>query len=216
MALVDPRPLADLADLLPIQSTRWQPFRLDQLEIYGSSQTLAINLAEPLWSAELVIDTMRWNEARELQAAINSLQGAEQTFLFANRMHRAPQLDPAGAALAGFTPKIHTVDSDRRRVRFKGLPAGYQLRRGDFWHVDFASSTRRGLFELSENVAADGSGITPLVPVFPNLWPGIAAEANAVFVNPACKVFVMPGEYDAGATARARVGGMRLRVLQKL
>lgn len=217
MALVDPRPLADLADLLPVRSTRWKPFRIDQLEIFGSSKTLALGLADPLWSAELEVDWSLWDDARDLQAAINSLQGAEQTFLFCNPMARFPRLDPTGAGLTGYSPKLSAIDSDNKRVKFNGLPAGYHLSRGDFWHIDFSSApTRRGLFELSEAGVADGTGLTGWITTFPHVWPGIVTGADVALVNPAAKVFITPGSYDAGGTLHARVEGMRFTVLQKL
>lgn len=216
MALSDPRALADFADLLKIKSIVWDVLENQQVDGLGSGDVLVTDLASSLWLPKITIDWMYYAEARQIEAALNSLRGARQFYL-CDPIARFPASDPTGAILGDAEVVIHTIGDNNRSVSFSGLPAGYVLTPGDKWHTDFSTDPiRRGFIEMSEGGAADGTGVTHELDCFPAIWPGIDAGAAVTFTNPAVKAIIQPGSLTAATRQRSRASGITLTALQKL
>src|SRR5690606_20070392 len=96
-----PRPLAEFWDLLPLApGTAWREARNDEVAGLGSGETLATELATPLWAADVVCDWDEWDDARRLAAMVRSFDGPMRSFLMTNPVAEYPAGDPGGLILA--------------------------------------------------------------------------------------------------------------------
>lgn len=216
MSFTDPRPLAEFADLLPIKSRRWREQRSDELAGLGSGDTLALELATPLWAVDVDIDWSRWAEARQLMALVRSMDGPLRSFLMTNPLAEYPAADPDGTILGTATVTIDDIGSDNSSLAFAGLPAGYDLGWGDFGEVRFSSGPeRRYVFEIRGEVSAAGDGTTALVQVGPHVWPGVAEGQTVYLKRPAAKFFIVPGTLQEGLVRRGLVDGWSFTALQR-
>jgi hypothetical protein len=217
MAITFPLSLAKLADFLPISGITWRVQRADEFAGLGSSQSIPIELADPLWAADITLDKSKWADQRVIDARLNSLEGSMKAFELANPLARAPAADPTGAILGANVVTIHTVGGDFDSLRFTGLPAGYALTEGDFSEINFgADPVRRAPFQLLETGVADGGGTTPLLRVFPHVWPGITAGLAVKLIDPTGFFFITPNSLRNGQTRRALVDGSSFSVLQRI
>jgi len=221
MALTFPLTLANLADLLPIESAPWNLVYQQEFSGLGTGEGLAHDLAPPLWEAEVPTGPMYHDDAYAAQARLNALLGSINSFYLHNPAKPGPRLDPTGSALAGpvwifaggvwndagvwlddvpwgGTPTVgsatlHTIGANRNTVRIDSLPSGYVLSVGDFFHVDYGSPTRRALIQIVEVATASSAGLTPEFQVTPHLRPGITTGAAISLLKPAAKVKLVPG-----------------------
>lgn len=216
MALSFPLALAVFADLLPVRSLKWRLTPAANVSGLGSGQIYEKNVAPSLWRTEVALDAMPHAEADRIAALIEAAQAAGGGFYLYSPARRWPQADPGGAILGAATPQIHTLGGNNRSLRISGLPAGYQLTRGDFFHFDYASPARRAFHRLAETVTADGAGLTPLCEVVPHFNPGVATGATVTLIKPACLAAVWPGSFDPGESRHALTVGMAFTAVQKL
>jgi hypothetical protein len=200
---------------------RWAPFkwevkRGDELSGLGSGRTIAAELSSPLWTAPVNALPMRNSLAEELDAKIRALNGAQEPFMMTSPLFRGPRLDPTGALLANAYVSISSIAAGGTAVALKGLPAGYVLSTGDKVQVQYSMSPERyAFFEFSEAGAANGSGVTGPLKVFPALPAGVSADMGAVLITPACRVFIVPDSYKAGQITGGRTSGCSFQIMQK-
>lgn len=197
MAFVYPLPLATLADRLPIQSAVFADHRNDELSGSADARVWQAEMADPLWTAEVVIDTVYHREASQIAATIRKLFGAQEAFWLYDPVKQYPEADPTGATLGASVVKVNTLGGDNKSLRFSGLPAGYTLTLGDKFQINYVGG-RSYFGEVSETVAAPGSGITPAFEVFPHLPSGLAVNDTVTLIRPACKMFIMPKSFRQG------------------
>lgn len=217
MTIIYPRAIASFADVLPISSIVWRVQRADEFAGLGSSQSIPIEMADPLWAADITLDKDKWPDARKVSARLNSLEGSIRDFYLFNPSARWPAADPHGVVLGARTVTIASIGADRDSVGFAGLPSGYKLTEGDFFSVDFSSApVRRGAFQLLEDVTAGAGGTTAAVRVFPHVWPGITSGLTVTLIDPSAKFFVAPNTLKMGAIRHAIVDGATFSVLQRL
>lgn len=216
MALTYPYGLAVLADILPIRSATWDIRRADELSGSGDGRVWQAELADPLWTATVTLAPRRHGEMKRIAALIRKLHGAQEAFWLTDPLSPYPQADPDGSVLGAATVQVHSVGSERRTLRLKGLPAGYQLTLGDKGQIAFSSDPAETFFfEFSESSAADGSGITAEAEVFPFVPAGVAADDAATLAKPACKMFVMPGSHNPGRAGRLLTDGQSFTAMER-
>jgi hypothetical protein len=217
MSLSDPRAIADFVDLLRITSVVWRSQRNDEISGQGSGQTWTAELAPPLWGADVTVDILDMTEARQVRAMINSLSGPGKSFYLYDPIGKYPASDPDGSILGSSTVLIDTIGGDNTSVKLSGLPAGYTLGPGDYFHVDYGSNpTRRALFEVSETGIASGAGLTGLFAIYPHIQTGITTTMEVTLIKPAAKVIIVPGSINPGTEQGVTVSGIAFTAIQKL
>lgn len=217
MTIIYPRAIASFADVLPISSIVWRVQRADEFAGLGSSQSIPIELADPLWAADITLDKDQWRDARKVSARLNSLEGSIRDFYLTNPSARWPAADPCGVILGARTVTIASIGANRDSVGFAGLPSGYKLTEGDFFSLDFSSNpNRRAAFQLLEDATASGGGATAAVRVFPHVWTGITTGMTVTLIDPSAKFFISPNSLKMGAIRHAIVDGASFSVLQRL
>jgi hypothetical protein len=148
---------------------------------------------------------------------LDLLRRAGASFLCHDRARPWPRADWQGATLTGFNPVLHNVAANARELRLGGLPPGYALSRRDALAFSYGTNpVRFALHRLVGPVVADGSGLTPLVEVVPNLRPGWTAGAAVQLVKPACKAIVVPKSFQPGRRKARMTTGASFRWQQTL
>lgn len=208
--------MENLTERFRIQSVQWSLKRWDQLSGLGSGDVLSAQLAPPRIVADVVLMPMYHAEASQVQALINNLDGATNSF-YLHPPHRAfPQADPDGSILGASTVTIHTVGTDNKSLRLQGLPSGYRLTIGDNLAWDFGTNpVRRAFHTITQTVDAAGSGISPAFGVTPHLRPGTASGLAVTLIKPAAKVFIVPDSFRPGVSRDLVTEGMSFQVMQR-
>jgi hypothetical protein len=200
---------------------RWAPFkweiqRNDELSGQGSGRTISAELAPPLWYAQVSARQMPNSIAEELDTKIRSLGGAQTPFLMTSPLFQGPRKDPSGAILGSRTVSLASVLAGGTAVALQGMPAGYIISIGDKVQVQYGTSPDRfAFFEFWESGAANSSGITAQLKVYPPLPTGVSAGVVATILKPACRVFVVPDSYKVGQIAGSFTAGCSFQILQK-
>lgn len=217
MSLTFPLPLASFADRLKIVSVKWQLQRRDEVSGLGSGQILAAQLSPPLWTAPVTLAPMYHDEADQIQALIESLDGSINDFYLYNPRRAYPQADPTGTILGAATPTIAALGPDNKSIQIQGLPNGYTLTAGDFLAFNYGSNpVRRALHRFVETGSANGSGSTPVLEVRPHIRPGAVVGSVVTLIKPAARVFIVPDSFDPGDTTSVIASGMSFQVMQRI
>ena len=206
------RTLAQFFDLLPLMPMRWDIQRNDELSGVGDGVIFQAELASPLWSAEVSLRPVRLTVASRVGALVNRLRGAQEPFLFRDPYICAPALDPTGAGLSGATVQVASASGGT--LGLSGLPAGYGLSTGDKLQIVTAGG-KHAFVEASEDVTANGSGVTGGFDVFPSLPAGVAAGNAVTLVRPACACVIVPKSYRPGTASGSTVRDIGFTVIQK-
>lgn len=216
MTLSFPLSLNTFADKLKITTVQWQLKRWDQLSGMGTGDVIAAQLAPPRISGIVTLGALKHDDAAEVQAVIESLDGPMQSFYLYAPQKPFPRFDPDGSKLGAATVTTHTVGANNKSLRLQGLPSGYVLSVGDYLAFDYGTNpVRRGFHRIVEAATAPGSSITPLFEVRPHLRPGVTTGLAVTLIKPAAKVFIVPETFDPG-TARALITeGMQFEVMQR-
>ena len=216
MALTFPLSLNAFADRLRIQSVNWKLERYDELSGLGSGEVLAAQLAPPRMVGDVELVPMYHAAAAQVQALIESLDGAINSFYLYAPQRKYPQYDPTGAVLGAAAVTIHTVGGNNKSLRLQGLPSGYVLTLGDYLSFDYGSNpVRRAFHRIVETVTTPGTGISPTFEVRPHLRPGVEGGLSVVLVKPSAKVFIVPGSFNPGTASGVITEGMSFQVMQR-
>ncbi len=190
-----PVPQADFGDQLPVQVVDWDLKLYQEMSIAGNGEFQTKDLAPGLWEGNVTLRPMLHTVARGWKARLNALDGMH-TFYLANPLGWWPAADPNGTIYAASAPAIGTIGGNRKELTFTGLPGGYVLSSGDFFHVAYAGGTRRGLFQIVTGGNASVGGITPSLEVRPHLQAGITDGMAVSFKRPSAKVKLITGTAD--------------------
>lgn len=215
MALTFPLPVADFADTIGISQVKWLLQDNREFSGLGSGQILQADLGPSLWQADVNLREWYHVEARRIEAKINAVIRSKGSFYLYDPRHSSPALDPGGMMLGASAVKINSLP-DAKSMSLKGLPAAYKLSVGDYLHFDYGSPSRRAFHEISEDVTANGSGVTGAFEVSPFIRPGAAADLSVTLVKPAMKCIIRPGTLDAGSTGNIVTTQIGFSVVQKL
>ncbi len=216
MALSYPYALSVLADLLEIEEVIWDIRRSDELSGTADARVWQAELADPLWSGDVVLASNYHHILKRVGALVRKLYGAQESFLLYDPTSLYPFTDPKGTALGASVVQVKTVGVNRKSLSLKGLPVGYGLTPGDKMQILYASGGSRNFFcEVSETVSANVSNETVEFEIFPHVPTGLAADDLVLLKRPACKVFVMPDTFKPGRARGAMTEGASFKVMER-
>lgn len=198
MALLTfPVPFANFGQLLPILTVDWNLETFQETSMSGDGETLAADLARPLWRGDVTLKPQLVTEARALMAQFDALDGAIETFYLSNPLGWWPKMDPGGVFYGSSTPAIGTIAANKKQIAFKNLPIGYVLSPGDMFHVEYGGGgARRGLFRLREGATVSALGTTASIEFRPHISASALPNDVVSFAHPAAKVKLIPGSLD--------------------
>lgn len=216
MALTFPKPLADLSEQLPIASARWRMRRHDEISGTGTSQILGINVADELWTARVQLHVVGTDEADQIAADIESLDGVQNTFLFSSPTRAFPQADPDGSILGANNPVINAIGVNNKSMKISGLAADYPLTKGDLMSFTWsADPVRHGFHRVVESVQADDTGLTSFFEVRPHFRPGTITTLPVRLISPFTRVMILPDTFQYGDEDGPVTRGMSFEVLER-
>lgn len=191
-----------LADRLKIESVKWILNDNQELNGLGSGELLAADLAPRLWDAEIQCGLMEHDEAAELQALFESLDGAINTMFLYDPRKSGPRRDPDGSILGAAEVTIKSVGANNKSLSLQALPAGYVLSVGDMLAFDYGTDpVRRALHRIVEAATADGSGDTVEFEVRPHFRPGVDVDLDVMLIKPSAKVKIVPGTFSSASSS---------------
>ncbi|PYE89574.1 hypothetical protein [Phyllobacterium leguminum] len=216
MAIIFPLSIAALADKLPIESVDWKLMEQQELSGLGSGEVLAADLGPRLWEAQAQLGQTYNDDAAELQALFETLDGAINPFYLYDPRKPFPRSDPTGAILGATKPKISSIGSNMKSMSLEALPDGYVLSVGDYLAFDYGTNpVRRALHRICEAATANSSGVTPVFEVRPHVRPGATVGTEVMLKKPSAKVILIPKSFSA-PSAGALTSTISFQVRQTL
>lgn len=165
-----------------------QPFRLSgrsDVSRRANGTAIVKNYGTSIWLAGWTTPTKKHRQMIDFEAVLNSLNDGVFSFYAYDLRRPYPKEYPTG----GFSDsgKINSISATSAfKMSLKGLAAGFKLSRGDMLAFDYTVSTVtfRALHEISENIVADGSGVTTEFEVRPMILPGAAVDTSVTLKKP--------------------------------
>ena len=243
-AFVYPYTAAFFMDTLGIEAVEWDIIRFDEFDSQGTGLDMQSEMADPKWTATLVMRELYNAEARAIAAKVRKLDGSALTFLVYDPSNAYPAADPGGRILDGTdwlfasgswnddnqwfdslalsatsaasgTVKLASIGSNNQSVSLSGLPAGYVLTIGDKLQINFGTDSVY-FFEVSETVTANGSGTTAAFEVFPHIAAGVAVNATVILKKAACKMTIQPGGFSPGRSQGVITSGTSISAMEHI
>ena len=181
----------------------------------GAGEVLVADLGPKLWKGDVTLDKMRHEDAAEIQALIEALDGSINTFNLYDPRKKYPRADPRGVLLGSATPVISAVLSSNKEFSISGLPAGYVLSAGDFSAFNYGSNPlRRAFHRIVNTVVANASGVASSIEVRPHFRPGIVTGLQVTLIKPSARVKIVPESFNSGIGRGAMTDGMAFQVIQ--
>lgn len=193
----------DLSESLQFNQTRGQ-------------EILRADAAPRIWVGTVTFAPTDHITAAARDALLDLLREADGTFYVTNSARPFPARDPGALILGPSVVRIDSLDADAKRLTLKGLPAAYELVRGDMLSFDYDTGRRALHRVVSASVVAGPTGTTPVFEVRPHVRPGAAVDAVVTLVRPSCLAVVVPDSVSAGAYALANAGSASLQFMQSL
>lgn len=211
-----PLSLATFMDQLLIAEVAFYPPVQVEIAQTAGGEVLTHELGPQLWRGRITLDAMQDIEARDPEVLLDLLTPSGRFFWAYDSRRPCPLNDPTGSILGAATPTIDSLPN-WRELTLAGLPAAYQLRRGDYLAFDYGSPSRRALHRVATStVTANGAGVTPVFEVIPPIRSGALVGAAVTLVKAACKARLLPGQVDHGSTRSAVTEGMSFQFIQTL
>jgi len=215
MALSFPLNATEFANKLRIQTVRWWLQEYQESSMTGGGEFLVADLAPRRWRADVTLIRMSHDDASEVQALVESLDGSINAFNLYDPRKMYPRSDPNGTLIASSTPIISSLSSNNKVLAISGLPEGYALSGGDMFSFLYGPTPqRRALHRVVGSVTANSSGVASGVEVRPHFEPGVATGIELDFSKPACRVRMIPGSFDPGTARGMITEGMSFQAQQ--
>lgn len=205
-------PSTDLMNILPISDVAFTLQWQQEVSPQGGGTPRVADTGEELWLAEIGCGVLTADEARDCEAAIDDLRGSIGTFFLHNPRFPFPRSDWNGAILGASAVTIFALGGDNKSLRLGGLPVGYQISRGDYFHFD-TGGTHRCLHRFTAGGAADGAGRTPMLGVVPHIRAGAATGLSVSLKRPAAEMFILPSTFKPRST-KPTLGSLTFTALQ--
>ncbi len=208
---------AFFADILKVSEVVFTLGEAVQVEETEGGEVLMANLGTRLWEGEFRLGGMTPAEWAQVEPMLDLLRQAGRTFHCYDTRRPNPAFDPQGTLVAGATVVTGGLPTDAREIALTGLPANYQLRRGDYLAFGYATNpVRQALHRVVEPVTASAGGITGPFEIIPARRPGLTAGTTVELRRPWCNAVIVPGSVDKGSFRRGLAEGAGFRFRQTL
>jgi hypothetical protein len=215
MSLTFPLPASEFMNLLRISSARfWLPDATVQEGNEGGEVFMA-SRGPRLWQAEFTLTRGHHADRDREEARLAALSAPGASFFAFDPRRVGPRFDHDGALLIGAAPVLSAFTA--REISISGLPAGYQIQRGDMIGFSYgASPTRYALHRAVEDVIANTGGVAESIEVVPPPRPGASASTPVQLIRPVCKMVIVPNSTVWGVGSGVITDGASFRATQTL
>ncbi len=191
-------PTTDLMTALPISAVTFMPQWRQEFSRQAGGTPRVADIGPEVWSAKITASVMGNDDAVDAAAIVNQMRGSLGTFYVWDVRRQYPRMDADGSILGSNVVTIYALGSDNKSLQLTGLPAGYQISRGDklCWDQVVSSRISRCFHEFSADATADGSGVLPLTEVSPHIRTGASTGLVVSLKRPAAEMMIVPGSYD--------------------
>ncbi len=214
MALSFPLSVTSLADVIRMSSIRMKLIGDQQISGMGGGRIIVADLSPKYWEFEVTLINMENALARQVQSIIESLDEGLNDFYLYDPRAAYPIGDSDGTRLGGATVKIHSLETNNKELKLKGLPNGYVLSAGDLFHFDFGTPTKRALHRIVTGGVVPSGGVSPTLEVRPHIMAGAEADITVTLIKPAARVKIIPGSFDPGTARQMMTTGMGFKARQ--
>jgi hypothetical protein len=215
LSLTFPLSIATFASKLRIRQVKWGLQDYREFSGMGSGQILEADLAPQLWQGDVTLGEAFHYDSRKIEAMCNAVIRSMGTFYLYDPRTAYPFADRTGAILGASVVKINSLVS-AKALTLKGLPSGYQITAGDYLSWDYGSApVRRAFHEFSEDIVANGSGITGAVEVSPFIRTGAAVDQIVTLIKPAVMCKIKPASLSIESTGNILTSQVTFSVIQK-
>jgi hypothetical protein len=187
-------PTTDLIAALRIAAVTFVPQWRQEYSMQAGGTPRVADIGPPIWMAKLQSSELLNDDAVDAAALVNAMGGSLGTFYVWDVRRQYPRLDPDGSILGSSSVTISAVTATT--ISLDGLPAGYQIKRGDKLSFDWGSPAHRAFHEFSEDGTANGSGVLPATAVNPPIRTGATVGTAVTLKQPAAEMMIVPGSYD--------------------
>lgn len=166
----------------------------------GGGEVIRSDYGARLWYGTVTLAPAKPVAVESIKALIRPLQDSRASFLLYPR-HKARAT--GGGSLSEPLGQISTLPANNRLLTLKGLPASYQIARGDFLSFIYGSSPSRYAFhQVVDSTMANSSGVTGQFEVVPPIRPGAAVDTGVQFNRPRLKAVMVPGSLSISEMPR--------------
>lgn len=199
MPLAFPLSLPDFFDTLPIARITSRPGAATTISETYSGDVIKHGRGTRLWSGRIVLDMDHHGAVAAVEACLSLLDEPGASFMMWDTRQPHPLADPQKLILGAATPVIAALNANNRELDISGLPAGYQISRGDLLGFSYgASPTRHAYHRVVTGAAADAGGVAASVEITPFIRPGAAPGAEVTLGNPVLKAVLTAAQYGEG------------------
>ena len=215
MSLAFPLSRSVFFDLLRAPDVPFDCAAQNQVNGLGGGEILSARVGSPRWAGSVSLAPVKAREAAPIQAMLELLELEQGSFRAYKKNQIGPASDPVGAALAGHSPQVLSVDAAAGTLRLSGLPAGYELRHGDLLSFGYDGG-RQALHRIQGLAVADAQGDTPAFRVTPRPKPGVAIGESVELLRSWCIAKLVPTTVRKGTTKFGITRGIQFDFRQSL
>lgn len=187
-------PRTDIMTLVDYSANTAPPQLVSRQEMsrQGSGRTITKDFGSALWLVNYATGPLTNDAAGAFEAALDSLDGAIQTFEACDLRRLMPREYPTGACNDGV---LASVNVNNKALALSGLAASQIVSAGDYLSFDYG--TARALHRVVETVTANGSGVTAQFEVRPHIRPGYTVSNTVKLKNPRGIFALVPGSVSS-------------------
>lgn len=181
-------PNATLFATWPIITTKFRLQPRQSISRQANGMPIAVDFGLAVWTATYISAPLEHGRCVQLEAALNSLDGAINPIFGGDTRLEYPYAYPTGA----FTDAgaILAWGGSGKSVSMNGLPAGFIITAGDYFRL--ATGGVRYLFQAVESITANGSGVTADFEIRPHYPTGASGTPLVFFKKPQMAMIVDP------------------------
>jgi len=207
MALTWPLAVDEFFAGLPIQKISFQLGRAQTQSETGGGEMIRHGMGTRLWRGTVVLDkeTHAYWAAVEARLALLEQPGAS-LLLWDTRMTGTLK-DPGLTILGASSPVIDDLAANNRELDISGLPANYEISRGDLLGFTYGSNpTRYAYHRVVTGDVANLSGVARNIEVIPYIRPGAQIGAAVSLGTPVLKAIIPSADYGESRATLSQGG----------